>query len=172
MTGDKASSERAQSGSSNPHSVGGWPDTGGGGSSVRDYPLQQRTIGHLLADKAERNGAKTWLLWQGARYSYADLHAMTNRYANGFRSLGIAKGQHVAVMLSNGHHFLFVVWGLGKIGAVAVPLNTAAKGELLRYFIEQSRSSWIVVGEEWADRIDEAAAGLGEVKGFVHVGDP
>src|SRR4029453_6997648 len=25
---------------------------------------------------------------------------------------------------------------------------------------------------EWADRIDEAAAGLGEVKGFVHVGDP
>jgi carnitine-CoA ligase len=139
---------------------------------VRDYPLQQRTIGHLLADKAERNGAKAWLLWKDARYSYADLHEMTNRYANGFSSLGIAKGQHVAVMLSNGPHFLFVVWGLGKIGAVAVPLNTAAKGELLRYFIDQSRSSWIVVGEEWTDRIDEAAAGLDELKGFVYVGDP
>ena len=47
---------------------------------MRDYPLQQRTIGHLLADKAERNGAKTWLLWQDAHYSYADLHEMTSRY--------------------------------------------------------------------------------------------
>jgi carnitine-CoA ligase len=139
--------------------------------AVGDYPLQQRTIGHLLADKAARNGAKTWLLWQDASYSYADLQAMTNRYANGFSSLGIAKGQHVAVMLSNGPQFFFVVWGLGKIGAVAVPLNTAAKGELLRYFIDQSRSSWIVVGEEWADRIDEVSAGLGELKGFVCVGD-
>jgi carnitine-CoA ligase len=139
---------------------------------VRDYPLQQRTIGHLLADKAKRNGTKTWLLWQDASYSYADLHELTNRYANGFSSLGIAKGQHVAVMLPNGPHFLFVVWGLGKIGAVAVPLNTAAKGELLRYFIDQSKSSWIVVGEEWADRIDEAVAGLEAVEGFVYVGDP
>ena len=77
---------------------------------MRDYPLQQRTIGHLLADKAERNGAKTWLLWQDASYSYADLHQITNRYANGFSSLGIAKGQHVAVMLPNGPQFLFVVW--------------------------------------------------------------
>jgi carnitine-CoA ligase len=138
---------------------------------VRDYPLQQRTIGHLLADKAERIGAKTWLLWQDASYSYADLHQITNRYANGFSSLGIAKGQQVAVMLPNGPQFLFVVWGLGKIGAVAVPLNTAAKGELLRYFIDQSKSNWIVVGEEWADRIDEAVAGLEAVEGFVYVGN-
>ena len=124
---------------------------------MRDYPLQQRTIGHLLADKAKRNGTKTWLIWQDASYSYADLHELTNRYANGFSSLGIAKGQHVAVMLPNGPHFLFVVWGLGKIGAVAVPLNTAAKGELLRYFIDQSNSSWIVV--EFTIGVDSRSPG-------------
>jgi crotonobetaine/carnitine-CoA ligase len=138
---------------------------------MHDYPLEQRTIGHLLADKAARNGERTWLVWQERRYSYGDLHRLTNRYANGFASLGIHKGDHVAVMMSNCPEFLLVIWGLGKIGAVAVPLNTAAKGELLRYFITQSESSWLVVGDEWADRIAECAGELG-LAGYLHLGNP
>jgi len=84
--------------------------------------------------------------------------------------LGIRHGDHVAVMLPNCPEFLWAVWGLGKLGAVAVPINTAAKGELLQYFLSQSDSAWVVVDEEWAGRIAEVAPRLTGIKGFLHHG--
>jgi crotonobetaine/carnitine-CoA ligase len=129
---------------------------------MHDYQLKQRTISHLLADKAVRVGDRTWLIFGEQRYSYADAHALSNRYACGFRDLGVRKGDHVAVMLPNCPEFIWTIWGLGKLGAVTVPLNTAARGELLRYFVTQSDSSYVVVGAEYADRMAEA---LGETHG-------
>ena len=137
---------------------------------VRIYDLEERTIGRILADKAERVGARPWLLWKDAVYTYADLERMTNRYANGFSSLGVKKGDHVAVMLPNCPEFFWVIWGLGKIGAVAVPINTAAKGEMLRYFIDQSDCSSLVVDEEFVERVTAVAEQLSKVKRYLYLG--
>ena len=138
---------------------------------MRDYPLEERTIGRILADKAQRIPDKTFLLWKGRAYSYAELETITNRYANGFAAHGIGHGTHVAVMLPNCPEFFWVVWGLGKIGAVAVPLNTAAKGEMLRYFIDQSDASSIVVDSEFVDRVGAITDQLTKVKHFFCRGD-
>ena len=115
---------------------------------MHDYPLKQRTIGHLLADKAARVGDRTWLIFGEQRYTYAQAHELSNRYANGFRELGVGKGDHVAVMLPNCSEFIWTIWGLAKLGAVSVPLNTAARGDLLRYFVTQSDSCMVVVASE------------------------
>ena len=134
----------------------------------RDYPLEERTIGRVLADKARRIPQRDFLLWQGRATSYAEVEALTNRYANGFTALGIGHGDHVAVMLPNCPEFLWVVWGLGKIGAVAVPLNTAAKGDMLHYFVDQSDACCMVVDAVWADRVCAIAPRLGKVHTWVH----
>lgn len=138
---------------------------------MKDYSLKQRTIGHVLADKAARLGNKTWLIHGADRYGYDQAHDLSNRYANGFRALGIAKGDHVAVMLPNCPEFIWTIWGLAKLGAVAVPLNTAARGELLRYFITQSDSVAAVVAAEWAPRVAEALAGEHKLRTVVALGD-
>lgn len=137
---------------------------------MKDYATAERTIAHILADKAATVGARPWLQWQGVTHDYAALERMTNRYAHSLRSLGIGRGDHVVVMLPNGPEFMWLIWGLGKIGAVAVPLNTAAKGELLRYFIEQSDSSWVVVDAEFASRVAAVSADLPRLKGVIHRG--
>jgi crotonobetaine/carnitine-CoA ligase len=138
---------------------------------MRDYALEERTIGRILADKAERIADKTFLIWEGRSITYGELDAMTNRYANGFAAYGIRHGDHVAVMLPNCPEFFWVVWGLGKIGAVAVPLNTAAKGELLRYFIDQSDALCVVVDDEWTERISAIESQLPKVRGYIYRGD-
>src|SRR5258708_39773283 len=137
---------------------------------MHDYPLKQRTIGHLLADKARRVGDRAWLIFGEQRYSYAQAHDLSNRYANGFRELGVRKGDHVAVMLPNCPEFIWTIWGLAKLGAVTVPLNTAARGDLLRYFITQSDSSCVVVSAEWADRVAEALGAEHQVRAFLTLG--
>ena len=133
-------------------------------TEIWDYPLEERTIGRILADKAQRIPDKTFLLWEGRAFSYAEVQAMTNRYANGFAAHGVGHGTHVAVLLPNCPEFFWVVWGLGKIGAVAVPINTAAKGEILRYFIDQSDTSIVVVDSEFIDRVDAIADELPKVE--------
>ncbi len=107
---------------------------------MRDYPLEDRTIGRILADKARTVGDRPFLLFDGHRRTYAEAHALTNSYAEGFRRAGIGRGDHVALLLDNRPELLWAIWGLGKLGAVAVPLNTAAKGDLLVYLLDQSDS--------------------------------
>jgi len=127
------------------------------------YPPRERTVGQILADKARRIGRQPFLHWQGCSYSYAEAEDLTNRYARGFASLGVTQGTTVAVMLPNCPEFLWVIWGLGKLGAVAVPLNTSAKGDQLKYYLNQSDSTWLCVDEQWLDRVDKT---LGDAPGI------
>ena len=132
------------------------------------YPLEQRTIGIILADKVARIPDKIFLLWEDQRYSYADIDSMTNRYANGFLEGGVCKGDHVAVLMSNCPEFFGVIWGLGKIGAVAVPINTAAKGEMLRYFIDQSDSSFVVIDSDSSERVKAVSVDIPKVRAYFY----
>jgi crotonobetaine/carnitine-CoA ligase len=120
---------------------------------VRDHPLEDRTIGRMLAAKAATVGERPFLLFEGRRFTYADAHAITNGYAEGFRRAGIGRGDHVALMLDNRPELLWAMWGLGKLGAVAVPLNTAAKGELLAYLIDQSDSVLVCAEDAYGERV-------------------
>lgn len=140
-------------------------------SEIHDYPLEERTIGRILQEKANRIPDLTFLRFQGTDYTYADLERTTNQFANGYTARGIGFGDHVAVMLPNCPEFFWTVWGLGKIGAVAVPLNTAAKGDMLRYFIDHSDVSVLIVDDEWAERINAIAGSIPKVQQIFYRGD-
>jgi crotonobetaine/carnitine-CoA ligase len=127
---------------------------------MRHYDLDDRTIGRILADKARTVGDRPFLTFGGERWTYADTHHLTSSYAEGFRRLGIARGDHVALMLPNRLELLWAIWGLGKLGAVAVPINTAAKGDLLTYLLDQSDSVLLCAEDGYRDRVDAAAAAV------------
>lgn len=139
---------------------------------MRDYELSDRTIGTILADKATRLPDRTLLAAAGRRWTYADAHRVTNAYAEGFRRAGVTRGQHVALLLGNRPELLWAIWGLGKLGAVAVPLNTAARGDLLVYLLDQSDSVLLVAEDDARERVDPAVArvpAIGAVLGPGHL---
>src|SRR3546814_3355641 len=94
-------------------------------------PIRERSLPELAARQAERWGAKPFMLFGERRVSFAEFDEMSSRVANGFAALGVSKGDHVAFLLTNSPEEIFVYFGLFKLGAVAVPINAAAKGELL-----------------------------------------
>ncbi len=104
------------------------------------YPVPKLTIGHVLADKAATLGERPFLhyLPDGRRYSFRDMDRLSNALANGLLRTGIRQGEHVAVMMDNCPEQLLLYFALGKIGAVAVPINTAARGQLLQYYLNHS----------------------------------
>jgi crotonobetaine/carnitine-CoA ligase len=129
--------------------------------------MDDRTIGRLTADASERHPERLFLRWRDERFDYRDLETLTNRYANGFAGLGIGKGDRVAVMMRNRPEYLWVLWGLGKIGAVPVTINLSAKGDLLAYFIAQSRSSWLVLADEFSATVAALTEQLPDLEGIL-----
>src|SRR5262249_49754833 len=77
---------------------------------------------------------------------------------------GINAGAKVSVMLPNCPEYLYCWFGLAKIGAVMVPINTAHKGELLRYVIESSDSEAIITDFALIDRVLEEDGGIVQIK--------
>ena len=133
-------------------------------ASPRDHPPHERTIGTILADKATTVGDRPFLLFDGEQVSYARAHELTRRYAAGFAGAGVGRGDHVALMLPNRPELLWAIWGLGLLGAVAVPLNTAARGELLTYLLDQSDSVLLVADDAYRERVDGARAQVPAVR--------
>ena len=121
----------------------------------RTYNIRDLTIGKVLAAKAKRNGDKLFLSYlpDGRRYTYRDIDRFSNRLANGALAQGLGPGSHVAILMENCPEQVLSVFALGKIGAVAIPINAASRGELLRYFLVQSDSTAIFVEARFLERI-------------------
>jgi len=118
---------------------------------VRDellgYRYNQYTFRHIVADKARRNGDKLFLnfLPDGRKYSYNEVDILSNRVANTLLAHGIGKGTHVAMLMENSPEQVLAYFALGKIGAVVVPINIAARGPFLHYYLNQSDSTAIII---------------------------
>jgi crotonobetaine/carnitine-CoA ligase len=103
------------------------------------------TLGELLTEKASANTDKPYLYFQDQQISYAHLEAQANRYGHAFRDLGLAKGDHAALLLPNSPEYLYCWFGLAKIGAVTVTLNHQFGGESLGSIIQESNSKLLIV---------------------------
>lgn len=134
---------------------------------------RQLTIGHVLRTNAQRFGDRTFLKFEDRDYSYAEVNALTNRLSNGLAAQGVRQGDHVSVMMDNSVEMLFAILALGKLGAVAVPINTAAKGQLLEYFLLQSKSTALILDSKYVDRLAEVRSAVPAIRlAVVLKGDP
>ncbi len=99
----------------------------------------------------------------GIRTTYAGILAQTMRMANGLRSHGVQPGDTVVTLLDNSLDAVVAWFAINAAGAVAVPVNTAYKGEFLRHQIADSGASLVVAESDYASRVLAVAAGLPEV---------
>jgi len=118
-----------------------------------EYPLKKRMLGHILEDKASKNGGKTFFSFEDKTFSYGDVDKFANQIANGYLSLGVRKGDIITTMLPNSPEFVFNWFGLAKLGAVDSAINTAYLGDLLKHVILNSNTKVLLIFDGYADRI-------------------
>lgn len=112
--------------------------------SNKTADIHNRTLHGLLADKVASHGNREFFRFGDQVFGYQDLDQQSDKIAAGMQALGIGKGDMVAIMLDNRPEYLFILFGLSKIGAVEVPLNTAHKGDILAYMIDHADCRMIV----------------------------
>ena len=95
---------------------------------------------NLAAHFLHRNPPdKTAILYEGRAFTYADVEAMANRAGNGLRALGVRSGDRVLLLLPDCPEFVAAWFGAIKIGAVAVPTNTALRTADFAHFLNESQ---------------------------------
>lgn len=134
---------------------------------MKDYPKDERVLGWILEDKAKTNKGKVFVRYRDHELTYAQVNAKANQVGNGFAKLGIKKGDKVGIMLPNCPEYLYLWFGLGKIGAVEVPVNTAFKGHQLHHVLHSSDVSILVVDQQFLDRVEFLPEELKKLKRLI-----
>lgn len=92
------------------------------------------------------------------RLSYKALAEQVAHLAAGLRARGIARGDRVAMLLSNRTEFLTVLLACVRLGAIAVPINIREGTPELEYILNHCGAKVLVHGPEVADRLPPASA--------------
>ncbi len=134
--------------------------------------VHQNTIHALVARQARQYGQREFLRVGEASFSFADMEQKSRQAAAGLQSLGVNKGDKVAIMMGNRPEYLFVWFGLSMLGAVEVPINIAHRGKLLSYMLDQADCSTVVVEAPLLERLTGALPELPKLKRVVIVDQP
>jgi fatty-acyl-CoA synthase len=106
----------------------------------------------------------------GELVTYRELDERSNQGAQLFRSLGLGKGDHIALMLENCRQFLEICWAAQRSGIIFTPISTHLKARETRYILENCGARVFIGSEalaEVAERMVEEAA---DVQNFFMVG--
>jgi fatty-acyl-CoA synthase len=98
----------------------------------------------------ELHPRKCAIIYEEERITYSELDRRANRTAGWLQSLGIEKGNRVAVLLPNGPAFIELYLACSRLGAIFVPLNFRLAPPELDYTLQNARPRVLVFGQEFA----------------------
>jgi len=102
--------------------------------------------------------------------SWNELSAQATRIAGGLASLGVHKGDTVAIMLPNRPEFMACDLGAMALGAVPFSIYQTSSPEQIVHVVRDSGAKVAVVDAEYLDRVEAARAELPELEDLIVVG--
>lgn len=106
----------------------------------------------------------------GPELTFAQWNARVNQTANYLLSLGLGKGDRVAVYASNCPEYLDLFWAAGKTGVILQNLNWRLTVHELRGIIADGEPEVLVYGDDWRAQVDELRPSLDTVRHVVAIG--
>jgi crotonobetaine/carnitine-CoA ligase len=121
-----------------------------------------RTMPDLLHERAGRDPAKTWLVFESrdgtvTETSYGEFADQVDRAAAGLRSLGVGRGDRVLVHLPNCPEFLIAWFATASLGAAMVPSNVANTAAEIAFIAARSKAAVAVTEPAAVPDMPEAA---------------
>ena len=107
----------------------------------------------------------------GVKTSAADVADAAGRIAAALAGFGVERGDRVASLIENSNEAMLAWWGIVAGGGVAVPINTAYKGEYLRHQLADSGARVLLVESDLADRAERIVDEIPSLEHVVVLGD-
>jgi carnitine-CoA ligase len=112
------------------------------------FPPGDRTLPVMLQRQARRYGGRILFKCGGTSWRFDEAPDIAARFAGTLAAAGIRPGDRVAIICSNRPEFLEAYLGCAWLGAIAVPINIAARGPQLRHILNNSGARLLVIEAE------------------------
>jgi citronellyl-CoA synthetase len=123
---------------------------------IRSIDQENReSWGSLLEETAAKLPQNIAVKSDEATLTYREYNEAANQYAHYFISLGLRKGDVVALFLETRPELLIIYSALAKIGAVNCMINTNLRADSLKHCLMLNPPNAVIVGEELVDAFQE-----------------
>jgi fatty-acyl-CoA synthase len=115
--------------------------------------LRRATLGQLLDEIAGRYPDNDAIVYadRDLRMTYREFNDVVDRLGRGLMSLGVEKGEKVAVWATNIPYWVALQFATARIGAVLLTVNTNYKIAELAYLLEQSETENLFLIDSYMD---------------------
>jgi len=125
------------------------------------------TLPHLIAHSVAHHGDRDFLVGPDFHFTYADMEALSRRYALHLLARGVGKGTRLGLMFPNSPDGVALFLAAGRIGAFVMPFSTLFKPAELRSTLRLSDTSHLVVparlfGQDHLAFVESAVPGLAD----------
>lgn len=130
----------------------------------------EKTLPDFLDESINLNPDKVFLEFpNGQKITYRDFGSATVKAAEQFIEMGIKPGDRVCLFLYNCPEFLFTWFGLSRIGAIGVPINTAYKEKELSFIVNDCSAKLVVYSDALKEVIVQSKPNTPSVIDFIAV---
>ena len=90
----------------------------------------------------------------GNRFNSGEILSIVSEIGRNLKDLGIQKGDRVLIYLNNSEEYLFSLFAIWRIGAIAIPANRIFTAKELEYIVSDSKAKLMITDDDAKDIID------------------
>jgi acyl-CoA ligase (AMP-forming) (exosortase A-associated) len=136
------------------------------------FSMHESNLLHeLIARSASRTPDALALTYGSSSLTYGQLQFAVEGFANGLLSLGLQRGERVAIYLEKRFECVIASFGAPAAGAVFVPLNPLLKPEQVAFILQDCDVQVLVTSPERSVQLQAVLASCSRLKHIVITGD-
>ena len=136
-----------------------------------DLPLRYNAVDVLERNLPERSD-KVALYTSKRAMTFQEVANEVNQVGNALKEVGVCFGDFVGILAPDSAEWVTAFFGIIKIGAIAIGLNTLLKPHEYDYILQDSRVRVLIVHESLLSAIESIRDGQLTLKHVIVVGQP
>jgi long-chain acyl-CoA synthetase len=128
--------------------------------------------GEMLTRNAHKFPGKVAVICEGVSLDYHTLNERVNCLADALLAKGLKKGEHIGLLVHNGHQFIETYFAAAKTGGVFCPYNNHLRAGELSEIINYSMPRFLFLDSDYAGLIESIRAGIPCVEHYICLQKP
>jgi long-chain acyl-CoA synthetase len=109
----------------------------------------------ILETSADKAGGKVFLQLEKDKRTFKRVYEDVLKFASGLSSLGVKKGDRVAMLLNNSLEFVTAYFASVYLGAEIIPLNTFLRIEEVNYILNDCKAKIFITSSDFSGILKE-----------------
>jgi long-chain acyl-CoA synthetase len=112
------------------------------------YRLGEKPLHEYVKQNAADKPDKTAYSFYGRNLTWAEVDESVDKFAQFLAGKGVKKGDCIGLFMQNCPQYIIAHYGVQRLGAIVVPLNSMYKESELEYLINEAAIKAVVAGQE------------------------